>query len=100
MNATLKQEELSQVKPVKALVLIADDVPDSDGYAYRLTGRTIQDKVPVTIDSSVAYGSNVVHRHRAYCNCVGFASLELEGRKLYASFDYLTTYRGGSVLSF
>jgi hypothetical protein len=69
------------------LVLIADDVPDSDGYAYRVTGRTIQDKVPVTIDSSVAYGSNVVHRHRAYCNCVGFASLELEGRKLYASFE-------------
>jgi hypothetical protein len=94
MNATLKQEELSQVKPVKALVLIADDVPDSDGYAYRLTGRTIQDMVPVTIDSSVAYGSNVVHRHRAYCNCVGFASLELEGRKLYASFEVSDNVQG------
>jgi hypothetical protein len=82
------------VKQVKALVLIADDVPDSDGYAYRLTGRTIQDKIPVTIDSSVAYGPNVVHRHRGYCNCVGFASLELIDSKLYASFGIPDNVKG------
>src|SRR5207302_4841127 len=79
------------VKTVTALVLIADDGPDSDGYAYRLTGRTIQHKVPVTIEikerNQVSYGSIVRYRGRGYCNCVGYASLELRGDKLYALLE-------------
>jgi hypothetical protein len=64
------------MKTVEALVLIADGRPDSEGEMFHLTGRTIQDKVPVTIDSRIAYS-----------NWVGYASLELRGDKLYASFE-------------
>src|ERR1019366_8482448 len=37
------------IKHPEVLVLIADDVPDSDGYITHLTGRTIQEKVPVIV---------------------------------------------------
>lgn len=85
------------VKQVEALILIADGVADSDGYMYRLTGRTIHGKVPVTV--CTGDGSNVVYHYmtgkrRAYCNCVGHASLELRGDKLYASLEILDNVKG------
>jgi len=79
------------MKTVEALVLIADDVPDSDGYLYHLTGRTIQGKVPITCEASSGegYDSFVKSGKGIYANCVGYASLELRDDKLYASLKIL-----------